>query len=293
MKVLIKQICITIDSLLRVLRYSRITDNFLKLAVIEDTCFVLGNGPSLNMDLEKCKNLHCLGNAWCVNDFANTVLYESIQPKNYVFADPAYWMDGVSEKLNVSREQLFQNIQNKTTWQLVIYAPYDAKGFFEKKFPHASKFTLFFYNNVPVIGAKNIINWLYDKGLGMPFVQNVLVAALFLVLRRGHKKIVILGADHSWHETLALDDNNRVCLRDKHFYETDAKLVPFTNDLQQQTTFTMPQIFFALARMFEGYWCAKEFSEYVGAEIYNASSVTYIDAFKRIDSSIFFNHHSN
>jgi hypothetical protein len=282
MKERIKTLGTTLATLLRVARHSRFRYKLPTTLVTEQVCFVLGNGPSLNNDLEKCKHLQFLGDVWCVNQFAETALYEQLQPKNYVFADSSYWRDDETESLIQVRKELFGSILNKTTWQLTIYAPFDAKNHFEVVFGCASNITLHFYNSTTVLGAKRVVKAMYDYGLGMPWVQNVLVAALFLSLRRGHKKIYLLGADHSWHETLELDDENRVCFRDRHFYEGNAALVPFVMGGNQGKTFTMAQLFFALSKMFEGYWMIKEYAEALGAEVLNASSITYVDAFKRV-----------
>lgn len=278
----IKILCATLLSLLRVARYSRFPSKLDSLPLGEKVCVVLGNGPSLSTDLEKCKNMQILGYVWCVNQFAETALYEKMQPKNYVFADSGYWIAGVPDSLTKMRSQLFSKILSKTTWQLTIYAPFGAKNHFEMVFGHALNIKLYFYNSTMVLGNKKLVKVLYDYGLGMPWVQNVLVAALFLSLRRGYEKIYLLGADHSWHETLALDEENRVCFRDRHFYEVNAKLVPFTMGGNQEATFTMPQLFFALSKMFEGYWKIKEYAEILGSEVFNASSITYVDAFKRV-----------
>jgi len=277
-----KVLSVTLLSLLRVVRHSRFPNNLAELPLVTEECVVLGNGPSLNIDFEKVNNIRCTGDVWCVNQFAESTLYERIKPNNYVFADPSYWGEAESENMIKQRVLLFNHILNKTTWQLTIYAPFPAKRSFEEIFGQAANISLHFYNCVPLFGAKIITRMLYGYGLGMPQVQNVLVAALFLSLRRGYKKIFILGADHSWHETFQLDEANRLCFRDQHFYGVDAKLVPFTMGGDEQTTFTMPEIFIALAKMFEGYWMIQEYSEYIGAEICNASSVTYIDAFRRV-----------
>lgn len=282
MKAAVKKIILTIASLLMVVRYSRFVNKFPKSPLERDTCFVLGNGPSLNADLEKYNDFSCMGDVWCVNQFGESQLYEIIKPKHYVFADPSYWGEVESAKLIEMRNQIFESLIKKTNWPLSIYAPFQAKNYFNQIFQSATNIRLIFYNNVPVRGHKKVVEFFYKHGLGMPMVQNVLVAALFLSIHRGYKKIILLGADHSWHQTLQLDDSNRVCYQDRHFYETEAKLVPFTMGGHEQETFTMPQLFFAFANMFEGYWKIKEYSKFVGAEIYNASSVTYIDAFKRI-----------
>jgi hypothetical protein len=271
-------------SLLRVVRHSYFEGKGFDLVINPETCFVFGNGPSLSDDLHHCADVKSLRDVWCVNYFADSDLYEVIQPKYYVLADPDFWVEDVSSNLFTYRERLFQSIVSKTTWPLTIYVPFVAKKYVDLMVSNRLNISFSFYNNITVSGYKPLTQVLYNYGLAMPHAQNVLVAALFLSLRRGYKRIIVLGADHSWHETLALDNENRVCLRDQHFYGKASKLTPFYMGGNEQVTFTMPQIFSAFSKMFQGYWEVKAYSESVGAEIYNASSVTYIDAFKRVNA---------
>lgn len=280
-----QKISVLIDTLLSILRVvllSKFSCKLPKSSLLVDSCLVFGNGPSLDGDLAKCEDFRSVGDVWCVNQFAVSDLYEEVRPTHYVLADPSYWGEGLSERLTSFREQLFLALNSKTIWPLTLYVPYFAKGQFEKKLADKPNITIVFYNFVPVIGYKKVINVFYDLGLGMPWAQNVLVAALYLALNRGYKKIYLFGADHSWHETIELDETNRVCQRDRHFYEKEAKLIPFTMGGDEGSTFTMAAIFTALAKMFDGYWKIKEYSDHVGAQIFNASSTTYVDAFKRI-----------
>ena len=150
-----------------------------------------------------------------------------------------------------------------------------------KTFSKSPNISLGFYNNVPLWGRDSVVHALYDLGLGMPPAQNVLVTSVFLALRFGYKTIAICGADHSWHETVALDGDNRVCVRDNHFYEKFADLRPFSMDGSDENIFRMDSLFHALGEMFAGYWKVAAYAERLHAEVWNASSVTYIDAFRR------------
>jgi hypothetical protein len=245
-------------------------------------CFILGNGPSLNADIAERLDIFRTGDCFCVNEFAETDLYQKIQPKYYVFADPAYWDPVASERFVSMRNELYKKILSKTSWPLTILVPFAAKELFESVFFHSPNICLSFYNtSLLPNGEKILTNILYDLGLVIPLPQNVLISALFLSLRLGYKKIILLGADHSWHETIALDDANRVCVKDRHFYNKDAKLIPWSRDGTEENIWTMGAVFHALARMFEGYWEIAEYAKHHEAQIYNASSVTYIDAFKR------------
>jgi hypothetical protein len=214
--------------------------------------------------------------SFCVNQFAESELYTVIRPKYYVFADPSYWNASEPEELLLMRDRVFQRIILRTSWDLDIYAPFEARQLFVDVFSKSTNIRLTFYNNVSVSGCSRVTYALYDLGLGIPHVQNVLVAAIFLALRMHYRDIIVIGADHSWHQSLALDDANRVCLVDRHFYHSKADLRPFG-----EGRFTMATLFFAFGKMFEGYWALKNYSEYLGARIYNSSSTTFIDAFER------------
>jgi len=244
-------------------------------------CFVLGNGPSLDADIDEKSGFLGMGDTLCVNDFAKTDLYIKIQPKYYVFADPCWWVPTSPENIVSRRNHVYGEMLRKTSWPLTIYVPFAARSYFEPIFSRSHNIHLSFYN-ITSLDVEGILEYiLYDLGLAMPKCQNVLVGALFLSLRLGYRKIILLGADHSWHETLALDDAGRVCMKNEHFYDKDSKLTPWTKDGTEENIWTMGELFHALAKMFEGYWQIEGYARYLGAEICNASSVTFIDAFRR------------
>jgi hypothetical protein len=245
------------------------------------TCFVLGNGPSLKADLQEVPEALRAGDIICVNGFAESGLYGQLKPKYCVFADPMYWSPTSPAHIVSSRDNIFGAMLDKTTWPLTVYVPFEAKGLFEKYFSGSNLIRVEGYNKVGLAGEQAVVNRFFDLGLGMPSVQNVMIAAIFLALRHGYKKVILLGADHSWHETITLDEANRVCFKSRHFFGADAKLAPLTKDGTEVNIFTMGELFHALAITFDGYWELKKYSEHLGAEIVNASSVSYIDAFKR------------
>ena len=125
---------------------------------------------------------------------------------------------------------------------------------------------------------------LYRANLALPRVETVLVGAIFIMLQLGYRTVYVLGADHSWHEDVVVDRSNRVCLRDRHFYDTgETKLIPFFKDPNETTTFTMHETYRVLGKMFKGYFFISDYARYLNAKIYNASDKTYIDAFDRYD----------
>lgn len=275
-----RQMLATLLSLVRVARKSRYPRKLPEFSK-NDSCFVLGNGPSLFSDLNGRTNSLRSGDIMCVNLFAESDLYQQIEPRYYIFADPAFWEATVPENMVQMRRRCFDHILTRTTWDIIIAAPFEARALFESVFSKGATIRLMFFNNVPLWGNKRVLHLLYSLGLGLPSAQNVLIPALYLALRLGYKNIVLLGADHSWHESVSLDAANRVCLKDRHFYDQEAELKPFSMDGSAERLFTMDSLFHALATMFEGYRKIEDYSRHLGARISNASSVTFIDAFKR------------
>jgi hypothetical protein len=73
------------------------------------------------------------------------------------------------------------------------------------------------------VGFSNISFYLYKHGLGLPNSRNVMTQAIMCAINKGYKKILLYGADHSWTRDLDADEENRIYIRDKHFYEDEVK----------------------------------------------------------------------
>jgi hypothetical protein len=118
----------------------------------------------------------------------------------------------------------------------------------------------------------------------MPQSQNVLVAAIFLGINMSFKKIYVFGADHSWHEHLHVNEENILCLKHIHFYENEENVsfVPFYKGAHLKETFSVAEIFATWAKVFNGYSALNHYANSRGCKIYNASEVSFIDAFERI-----------
>jgi hypothetical protein len=123
---------------------------------------------------------------------------------------------------------------------------------------------------------------LYKYQIGIPHAQNVLVAAIYLGIEIGFKKIYLMGADHSWHEELIVSKDNIVCFKPKRFSDKEeASLVPFLMHDKSTRAAKMHEIFDAFTKVFVGYHNLEEYSQYRDVKILNASKKTYIDAFER------------
>lgn len=245
-------------------------------------CVVLGNGPSLAKDLESAHRWQGK-ELMAVNDVALSGDFERLRPALYVTLDPYYWAEEISESMRAERELFFQALISKTVWPMTLYAPYECEGspLWERlagqKHPYIK---VVFFNRTPVAGLRGVRDYLYRRGLGMPWAQNVLVAACFLAVNRGYRTVYVVGADHSWHENVGVSPENVVYLSQHHFYDRAQPEPVYQSDMK--TPFKLHELFAAWARMFHGYGVVEEYARSRGTRIYNASSKSYIDAFERM-----------
>jgi hypothetical protein len=272
-----------------------------------DVCLVLGNGPSLKDSFEK--QMHFLEGKkkFCMNEFNKSEYYEKIKPDFYVLADPLYWnkpFQKIRADLNANRlaqytpvaleyyqsrkdivEGTINNIERKTQWPMTLFLPLQSKlsklfGDLPSKNPYVS---ICYYNTTPINrGVTALRYFLYRHNLGMPTPQTVLNSAIFLTLNMGFKKIFLLGADHSFHEDLTVNEKNMVCSKELHFYDTEkGKNFPMFKEQNTGTTFTMHEWWMFLHKMFRSHFYLEAYSKSLNARIYNASERTFLDAYER------------
>jgi hypothetical protein len=272
-----------LGSLMSVVKVLVLSDFSVKLPpATRDRAALLGNGPSLAESLERDAAFLGTCELFCVNNFAQTEAYERLRPENVVFLDPYFSrFDGVASNHPVVRKTL-DALQAKTTWPVTVYVPRPARrsAYWQQltRHPHL---TVVFFNYTIVAGFRWSRHWLYRQNWGMPQSQNVLVAVLFLALNRGFRELYLFGADHSWHEQLRVADDNRLLLRDDHFYEQTGPSVAIHDPKNRRESGIRLQ-FQSLAKAFFGYEVLAEYARQRGQRVRNASVKSYIDVFERV-----------
>jgi len=246
-----------------------------------ESCIVLGNGPSLKQSFEKHPNFFKQFPLVCVNSFSVTEEFVALKPQYYVILDYSFWKSE-AEVILKSLEAL----KTKTTWHMDLFVPQLAEksGRFKVLCEQNKNIRLHYYNYTVFKGFENIAHYFYSKKLAMPQSQNVLVASLFLAINTGFKKIYLVGADHTWHQTLYVNEQNQVCVKHVHFYEKEEKVnfVPFYKGGHTKEVFRMDEILHTWAKVFWGYLMLNNYAQKKGAKILNASEITFIDAFEQI-----------
>ena len=249
------------------------------------TCSVLGNGPSLNESLTDQFDFIRQTEIVCVNNFAHAEVFLRLRPQDYVISDPNYF---VFTEQTTDRDDIRKTLsifQNQVDWPMTLYVPHFAKGSYLLGKIEASnpKISVVYFNYTVVRGFRRLTYWLYAKGLGMPQAQTVIIAALTLMINRKFDTIYLFGADTSWHEQIRLNDQNQLLIKQIHFYDKPKDLAhqPVYMDAQRQRTFSMAAQFLSLHKVFRGYEVLRDYADYRGVRVINASAKSYIDAFER------------
>jgi len=245
---------------------------------------VFGNGPSLKKTLREDADKLSSKQKICVNSFVLSDDFERFKPELYIFSDPYYYAKDNSLAMERELQKVIRTLKKKTRWKMTVFLPAMARTW--SPFLNLSRtnknITLGYFNITTVSCFRRLRYYFYRKNLAMPPAQNVLVAALYLLLQLGFKRIYLVGADHDWFEKVAVGQDNRVYRKDPHFYDNAPRpLIPLYQDIEQTRTFTMAEMHLSAALAYQAYAELDDYAKSLGARIYNASGKSYIDAFER------------
>lgn len=256
----------------------------IKLPVFSDKeeLVVLGNGPSLKINLERDLNFFKSKRKFCVNGFSLSKFYSTIKPDFYLLADNAFWTDNPSTRISDFRNNVISSIIESTTWSLTVFLPFESQKNKNliSSFKDNKNIKIVYFNKTSINGFEFFNNWCFKFGLAIPRAQNVLIPSIMLGINMKFKTIYLIGADHSWHEQYIIDNNNNLCLKDKHFYDINPIMVPLLDTMGNKQF--IHQQFESLVIAFKMYHVIKKYAIYMKTQIYNASEISFIDAFDRI-----------
>ena len=235
---------------------------------------ILANGPSLNATISE--SLHILkGNdTMSVNFAPNTDVFFLIRPKYHVLADPLFFAEEKASNIVLLYEQLA-----KVDWDLTLLVPRK----FVKRLPETllqnTAIKVETFNFVGVEGPVFFENILMGRKVGMPRPRNVLIPALMCGIWLGYEEIYITGADHSWMQTISVNDENHVVSVQPHFYKDDHKERQRIDSAY--THYRLHQIVESFAVAFRSYHHVESFARNQGVRIFNSTPGSFIDAFIR------------
>jgi len=278
-----KYFYLLIDTLVSIIKLFILTRKKSKLPkdLGSNSIIILGNGPSLSKTIEQHLDILKSATTMGVNHFAKSAVYTIIKPKYYVLTAPDFWMSPPPNELHEqARQELFEVIKRDTTWPMTIFTSvYARKSIMIDALSEISHVNFCFINDNAFEGLPNITHWIWTKGWGCPRLHNVLVPSIYLSINMGFKNIYITGADHSWHEEMKVDENNRFTVNHQHFYDKGTyRLAQFKGDGSE---YFIHDSFRKLYLAFKGHHLLMEYADKHNCIIYNASEKSYIDAYPR------------
>jgi len=252
--------------------------NYIQYKTQNKSLVILANGPSLADELLKIDKMINTVDFCVMNNMSKSPLFYKFKPKYYVLTDPLYFKgQNMSEKEN----DVYKNM-SKVNWKMNLFVPYYSIKSIDiyNKINNNTNIKIVYYHTNQYKGFSSIKNYLYTKGLSIPSCQNVLIPSIYIAINMGYNNINLYGVDHSWTKEIRVDNLNRVCLTDRHFYDNNNNnLTPWISCSGEQ--YKMHEILRDLAYMFEGYHEIKKYAYIKNCKIINCTENSFIDAFDR------------
>jgi len=272
-------------SILRILFRFKFKNSLSSIMQSKKELVILGNGPSLKESLISQKQLLADKDLMALNQFVLSDEFTHLRPHNYVLLDIGFFKSDTIQRVKDVTDRMIEAFLTKTDWDMNLFLPKEGRGSeLHRRLENSDKNINFvFFNRTNVEGLKGFRHWAYRNNLGMPKPQNVLVACLMLGICMKYSQVFILGADHSWLENIRISDDNTLISIEKHFYDKDAKGKPTKKEHPDTLqSAKLHDYLYDLARTFSSYHLIREFADSKGVKVWNASEVSYIDAFDRV-----------
>lgn len=233
---------------------------------------IMGNGPSLAETIASHRQLMKDTPLMAVNFAANAPEFFALRPQYYLLADPHFFKN--SSDPNVSR--LIENLK-KADWGMTLFVPFPALNLIGQL--SGNKINVAGFNMIGADGCGHLCRRLYRSSRAMPRPRNVIIPAMMTAMAMGYSEIYLTGADHTWIQTLSVDENNRVVSIQPHFYKEDDEEIKRVR--RTYVDIPLHSVLDSLSMALKSYRDVDRFARSVGADIYNATPVSLIDAFRR------------
>lgn len=245
---------------------------------------VLGNGPSLRDELPRliarreCERTDMMA----VNFFALGDEFTIVRPQYYVLSDPQFFRRaGRSERV----ENLYRALGERVNWPMTLYVQYYNPERFDYRAAVGANpnIRIVPFHTLVFRGLRSVEFWCYRHGLGSGNFGTVVQNGEFIGLLLGYRQIDLYGVDHTLLDGLTVDDRNRLCRTQSHYYDS-APAAPepiFVNATDPPRPYTMHTYLAETAELFRGHEVLRDYARSIGARIVNRTRGSMIDAYER------------
>ena len=245
---------------------------------------VLGNGPSLRDELSRliARREWERTDMMAVNFFALGDEFTVVRPQYYVLSDPQFFRRaGRSERV----ENLYRALGERVNWPMTLYVQYYNPERFDYRAAVGANpnIRIVPFHTLVFRGLRSVEFWCYRHGLGSGNFGTVVQNGEFIGLLLGYRQIDLYGVDHTLLDGLTVDDRNRLCRTQSHYYDS-APTVPepiFVNATDPPRPYTMHTYLAETAELFRGHEVLRDYARSIGARIINRTRGSMIDAYER------------
>ena len=243
---------------------------------------ILGNGPSLAEDLPRliARGEHTAKDVMAVNYFALDERFTTVRPAYYVLSDPMFFRDSVCRDRVA---ELYRTLAEKVTWPMNLYVQYyNPEGFDYRAALPNSNIRIVRFHTQMYRGFRSLEFWLFRRGLGSANFGTVVQVGEYVALLLGYKRIELYGVDHTLLDGLCVDDGNRLCRIDRHYYDGAEAAAPQPIYKKvPHVPYMMADYLAEVAELFRGHEVLRDYAAALGARIVNRTRGSMIDAYER------------
>lgn len=245
------------------------------------TVAVLANGPSLKEVIPTLQTDPAFQDVDYIvmNYFAFEEVFFQIKPKHYCLADPMFFGE-THRKEEALR--LFALFQQKVDWPLNIYIPASElkkfKTFSQLDNPHIHIVPLC---TIDYTGYERFRFYFYKHSVSMPCPQTVANMCIFVAINVGYSQVNLYGVDHTFFDSLCVDDQNRLCNRDTHFYDNGTPSLKPIQRIDSGKVWKIGDYLIAIAKMFKSHDLLAAYAQYRNVKIVNCTKGSMIDSYER------------
>lgn len=241
----------------------------------------MGNGPSLLKEIQNNHDQFKTMPKIAVNLFVKSEYFTGLKPEFYVINAPEHWFENVNETGRKATIELYELMAEKTSWEMVLLIPYNARKNMEwkKLIEKNQHIKIQYYNKTPIEGFRWFCNIIFKKRLGMPRPHNVAIPALMHAVNIGFKEIYLAGVDHSWFTSIRVEQDNTVTMEHAHIYGSAPTRHPIFSYIDEKRH--LHDMLMKFVNTFRSYFYIKDYADYRHCKIYNITEGSFIDAFEK------------
>lgn len=240
---------------------------------------ILGNGPSLAKELSALVAKRNEYDFMAVNFFAEDERFEELKPAYYILSDPMFFR---ATAMQQRVDALYRLLAERVSWPMTLYVQY----YNPEKFDYRAALP---NDNIRIVpfhttlyeGFSSVRHWLFKRGLGSANYGTVVQVGEYVALLLGYRRLELYGVDHTLFDGLVVDEQNRLCRRDSHYYDTaPVEPKPIMKKVPAEP-YTVAEYLAEIAQLFRGHEILRDYAASLGAEIVNCTKCSLIDSYKR------------